>query len=229
MAGEPDRYEPLPSLAELPSHVLRRLSPRARGYLAIGGVALLVAVVVLVAIVAPHSRSQTARQEAQHAERSAAQLAALRARYAREARPIRGTGPAAGRRSGSQALGPRRALVTGLEAAVLADARARSRTGELKGQYRSTSCFKYPKGVDDPLPADDLSRSIAIVECIAATERVAPGVTTTGSLIGQPYRARIDFPHGRYTFCKIVQQPGELAIQRQRVLDVPKACGGGRR
>jgi hypothetical protein len=178
--------------------------------------------------VAPHGRSQAAHHDAQNAHRAASDLAALRARYAREARPIRGTGPAAGERQGRQALEPRRALVTSLEAAVLADARKRSRSGELSGDYRSVGCFKFPKGVHDLPPADDLARSIGIVECIAATAQVAPdGRTTTGSMIGQPYRARIDFPHGRYTYCKIVQQPGELAIERDPVLNVPKACSGG--
>jgi type II secretory pathway component PulM len=228
VAGDSDRYEPLPSLGELPSHLLRRLSPRGRRLLAVGGAALVVAAIVLVAVVAPHGRSRAAQHDAQNAQRAASDLAALRARYAREARPIRGTGPAAGQSHGRHALGPRRALVASLEAAVVADARQRSRSGELVGHYRSASCFKFPKGVHDPPPADDLARSVAIVECIAATAQVAPDSrTTTGSMIGQPYRARIDFPHGRYTFCKIVQQPGELAIERDAVLDVPKACSGG--
>jgi type II secretory pathway component PulM len=227
VAGESDRYEPLPSLAELPSYLIRRLSPRGRRLLAVGGAALVVAAIVLVAVVAPHGRSRAAQQDAQNAQRAASDLAALRARYAREARPIQGTGPAAGERQGRPALEPRRALVASLEAAVLADARKRSRSGELSGHYRSVGCFKFPKGVHDLPPADDLARSIGIVECIAATAQVAPDRTTTGSTIGQPYRARIDFPHGRYTFCKIVQQPGELAIQRDAVLKVPKACGGG--
>jgi hypothetical protein len=227
VAGESDRYEPLPSLAELPSHLIRRLSPRGRRLLAAGGAALVVVAIVLVAVVVPQGRSRAARHDAQNAQRAASDLAALKARYAREARPIGGTGPAAGRLHGRSALGPRRALVAGLEAAVVADARKRARSGELEGHYRSASCFKYPKGVHDPPPADDLARSVAIVECIAATTRVAPGATTTGSIIGQPYRARIDFPHGRYTYCKIVQRPGELAIRRDIVLDVPKACSGG--
>jgi hypothetical protein len=227
VAGESDRYEPLPSLAELPSHLIRRLSPRGRRLLAVGGAALVVAAIVLVVVVAPDSRSRAAHHEAQHEQRAASDLAALRARYKREARPISGTGPAAGRLHGRAALDPRRALVAGLEAAVVADAHKRARSGELVGQYRSATCFKFPKGVHDPPPADDLARSIAIVECIAATAQVAPDKTTTGSTIGQPYRARIDFPHGRYTFCKIVQQPGELAIQRDAALKVPKACSGG--
>jgi hypothetical protein len=138
-----------------------------------------------------------------------------------------GHGAAAGGRAGSSALAPRRQLIAGLGAAVLADARQRSRTGELHGHYRDTSCYEYPKGVNDPQPAADLARPVVIVECIALTASVAAdGVTTTGSIIGQPYRARVDFTHGRYAFCKIVQVPGELAIQRDQILKVPAACAG---
>ena len=140
-------------------------------------------------------------------------------------RPIHGRGPVAGDPHARTALRDRRALVAGLEAAVAADARKRAQRGE--HDRRSASCFEFPKGVDDPPPADDLSRAVAIVECIAVTAEVAPDSrTTTGSLIGEPYRARVSFRGGRYAFCKIVQQPGELAIQRRPALVVPEACGG---
>ena len=218
VSSDPDRYEPLPSLAELPAYLLRKASPRA---VVLGGALLAAVVVVLVVLVVPHDRSQSHAREAVAAQRAAASLAALKARYAREATPIAASGPAGARR-----LGPRRALMASVEAHVLADAQRRARTGELTGRYRSTSCFKYPKGVDDPPPADDLRRPVAVVECIAVTAKVAAGRATTGSLIGQPYRARVDFRSGRYAFCKIVQQPGELSIQRDSVLKVPSACGG---
>jgi hypothetical protein len=51
---------------------------------------------------------------------------------------------------------------------------------------------------------------------------------TIDSLIGQPYRARVDFAHGRFAFCKIVQVPGEMSIKLKPVLVIPAACGGGR-
>jgi hypothetical protein len=223
---ETDRYEPLPGLAELPGFLLRKLSQRGRWLPWIAG-ALLVAVVVVVAVLlAPHNRSNAADREAQEAQRAAARTAELRARWAREAQPVHGRGPAARDPQSQDALAPRRALVSGLEEAVTADAAARARRGELKGRYRSTGCFLFPKGVDDPPPADDLASSVAIVECIAVAARVAPDELTTGSLIGQPYRARVDFRRGRYAFCKIVQQPGELSIQRRPVLDIPRACSG---
>ena len=226
VTGEPDRREPLPSIVELPAHLVRRLSRRGRRLLAIGGALMLVAIVVLAAVVVPHNRIRAADRDAQQAQRAASDADALRARLAREMRPIHGRGPAAGDPHARVALRDRRTLVAGLEAAIAADARKRAQRGEHNRRYRSARCFEFPKGVDDPPPADDLSRAVAIVECIAVTAQVAPDSTTTGSLIGEPYRARVDFRGGRYAFCKIVQQPGELAIQRRPALVVPKACGG---
>jgi hypothetical protein len=221
-----DRYEPLPSLPELPAFLLRKLSRRGRWVAWAAGALLLAAVVLLILLVVPHNRSQNASRDAQAAEQAAARKAELRARWQREARPIFGRGPAAPDPHAHDALGPRRKLVAGLEAAVTTDAAARARRGELDGRYRSTGCFLFPKGVDDPAPADDLAESVAIVECIAVAARVAPSTTTTGSMIGQPYRARVDFRRGRYAFCKIVQQPGELAIQERPVIAIPRVCSG---
>jgi len=223
---ETDRYEPLPGLAELPSFVVRKLSQRGRWVPWAVGLVLLAVVAVVVVAIAPHNRSRAADRDALAARQAAERKAELKARWAREARPVFGHGPAASDPQAQAALNPRRALVTGLEQAVTADAAARARRGELKGRYRSTGCYSFPKGVDDPPPADDLTTSVAIVECIAVAARVAPSETTTGSIIGQPYRARVDFGRGRYAFCKIVQQPGELSIQRKPVLEIPRACSG---
>jgi type II secretory pathway component PulM len=222
--GEPDRREPLPSLLELPAFLLRKLSPSRRRRVLIGGSVLLVAVVAAAAVAVPQMRSEERDRAAQGDRQAAAARASLKARYAREARPIQGRGPAA---DGAGALGQRRQLVAGLQAAVLADARARARRGELHAHYTSTTCSAYPKQVHERPPAEDVEHATAVVECIAVASTVARDErTTSGSLIGQPYRARIDFAHGRYAFCKIVQMPGELSIQRDSILKVPTACGG---
>jgi hypothetical protein len=227
MPTEPDRYDPLPSLLELPAFLLRKLPASRRRRVAIGGVLVAVAVAAAAAVVVPQMRSQQHDQAARAVRQDAAALAALKARYAREARPIQGRGPAAAGRDGAAALSVRRDLVSGLQAAVLADARDRADRGELHAHYRATTCSAYPKQVVERPPADDLTRATAVFECIAVSRTVAPDArTTSGSLIGQPYRARVDFTHGRYAFCKIVQQPGELSIQREVVLKVPRACGG---
>jgi hypothetical protein len=225
--GEPDRYDPLPSLLEMPGFLLRKLPESRRRRVVIGGVLLALAAAVAAAVVVPQMRSHQRDQVTRADRQAAADRAALRARYAREARPIEGEGPAASGRDGAAALSVRRELVAGLEAAVLADARDRAGRGELHAQYRATTCSGYPKQVDERPPADDVARATAVFECLAVAAKVAPDArTTSGSLIGQPYRARVDFTHGRYAFCKIVQVPGELSIQREAVLKVPRACGG---
>ncbi|HEX5617121.1 MAG TPA: hypothetical protein VFX51_01800, partial [Solirubrobacteraceae bacterium] len=202
------------------------LSSRGRWVPWVAGAVVAAVVVAIVLLLVPHNRSNAANNAAAEAQRAAARTAELRARWEREAQPLYGRGPAARDPQSEAALAPRRALVAGLEDAVTADAADRARRGELDGQYRSTGCFRFPKGVDDLPPADDLANSVAIVECIAVAAKVAPSETTTGSMIGQPYRARVDFRRGRYAFCKIVQQPGELAIQRRPVIDIPRACSG---
>jgi hypothetical protein len=92
--------------------------------------------------------------------------------------------------------------------------------------YRSVSCTGYPKQVHARPPQDELQRPVAILACLAVTAEVRANATTTGSAIGQPYRARVDFAHGRYAWCQIVQMPGEGSIQRGSPLRIPAACGG---
>jgi type II secretory pathway component PulM len=78
--NEPDRREPLPSLVELPAHLVRRLSRRGRRLLAIGGALMLVAIVVLVAVVVPHNRTRAADRDAQQRQRAASDADAFRGR-----------------------------------------------------------------------------------------------------------------------------------------------------
>jgi hypothetical protein len=227
MSTERERYDPLPSLVELPSYLFRRLSPQGRRVAAAVGALLVVLAVVAATVVVPQLRSGAHDRSAQDDRRAASADAQLKARYEREARPIRGSGPAAAGRAGDGALAARRNLAAGLQAAVLADARERARRGELHGRYAAATCYGYPKQVDPVPPAEDVGRATEVVECLAVTSKVARDErTTSGSLIGQPYRALVDFAHGRFAFCKIVQQPGELSIQREPVMEVPRACGG---
>src|SRR4051812_28107094 len=185
----PDRYEPLPSLVELPAFLLRKLSPGWRravlgllGLLALG--ALAAAVFALPGV---RRDERDREQAAERAQRRA--FVARRAEVQRAARPHTRTGPAAAGLAGAPALRARRALVAGLEASVLADARARVARDELAAHYRSAACFEFPKGLDRPQPQEDVSRPRARYECVAATSVVPPSERTTGSLIGQPFRA----------------------------------------
>jgi len=221
VSSDPDRYEPLPSFAGLPAFLWRKLGRGGRRALVAGLVAAAAAAAVLV----PAARRDAGDQARATERASRTEAAARRARIAREARPRTGTGPAAEGLAGRRALRARRALTARLEAGVLADARARAARGELRGRYRSSACFEFPKRLGTRPPSDDLRRAAATFECLAVSSRVAPDERTTGSLIGQPFRARVDFAAGRYAWCKIVQRPGELSIRRAE-LRVPRACGG---
>jgi len=218
----PDRYEPLPGLLELPAWLLRRLSRPARLALGLGATAL---AVVLVLVFADTRDDRRARAQADERERAAA-AAERRARATAQARPQRGRGPRAAGLEGAPAMRTRRALVAQLEADVLADARARSRSGELRGAFRSAECARFPKGLERTPPQDDLRLRSARFECLAAIEVLEADAQTSGSSIGRPFRARVDFASGRYAWCLLVQRPGELSASTAPVQDVPRVCGG---
>jgi hypothetical protein len=226
MSTERERYDPLPSLLELPSFLIRKLSPQGRRVAAAAGALLLVLAVVAATVVVPSLRSDASDQRTRADHHAATVSADLKARYQREGRPVRGTGPALAGREGAEALKARRGLVAGLEGAVLADARERAGRGELHGTFAASTCYGYPKRVGALPPAEDVARATEVVECLAVNREVARDESTSGSLIGQPYRALLDFTHGRFAFCKIVQQPGELSIQRDPVMKISPACGG---
>jgi hypothetical protein len=226
MAPQPDRYEPLPSPLGLPRFLWRKLSRTGRRVVGTIGIALLAGVVAISALVLPDARSgRDERTAAEAAQARAARVERIR-RIAREGRPQRGRGPAAGQLEAGEALRARRRLVAGLEAVIVADARRRVARGELRGPYRSATCFEFPKRLGQPPPAEDLRRAVARFECVAVAARVPTSDRTTGSLIGQPFRARVDFARGRFAWCKFVQRPGELSIERERAPAIAKACGG---
>jgi hypothetical protein len=226
MAQQPDRYEPLPSPLGLPAFFWRKLSRTGRRIVAMIGVALVAGAVALAALVLPDARLGRDERTAADASRARAAKAERLERIAREGRPQQGRGPAARGLAGAEAIRTRRRLIAGLEAVILADARQRAARGELRGPYRSTACFEFPKRLGQPPPADDPRRRVARFECVAVAAQVPTSELSTGSLIGQPFRARVDFVRGRFAWCKFVQRPGELSIERPRSRAIARTCGG---
>jgi hypothetical protein len=223
---EPDRYQPVPSLLELPGHLLRGLSLRGRR-LALAGIVVIAAGLLAVFVwVAPAARDRAAADDRAEARQAAARKEARRVQIAREARPLRGRGPAAAGLDGAPAVRRRAALLSGVEAAVLADARRRAERGELRGPYRSAACFGFPATVGTRPLAEDVARRTAVLECIAVSTRIRRNPRTSGAFLGQPFRARVDFARGRYAWCKIVQRPGELSFDPDPLLRVSPVCGG---
>ena len=218
-----DRYDPVPGLLELPGFLIRKLAPRGRRAVLALGTVLLIALVAGAVFGLPAIRRDQRAQE--RAEAHAAQVAAAARRVAltRESRPRFGRGPAAAGLQPAEALRARRALVTRIEASVLADARHRLRS---EGPYLMARCTPVLERVDPRPPQDDLTVPIARLSCLAV-ERVTPATgQTAGVMLGQPFRARADFRRGRYAWCKIEEEAGEGFAGVQVSVPVPRACGG---
>jgi hypothetical protein len=222
--AQPDRYEPLPTLLEVPGWLVRKLSRRWRRV----GIALLLAFAVVVAVgvpllIAAKQRDDVAADRAA-ARAKAARIAALRA----EVRQIDGSGTAARGLTGAGALAARRALVQDLSAAITADAARRAASGEFSHAAERVECSRFPPGARGEDPAADLRARSGRYACLAVTADFPRSSASTGGALGYPYRALLHFGSGHYTFCKISGRPGEMLINRSIHIAVPAACGGTR-
>jgi hypothetical protein len=223
-SAQPDRYEPLPPLLEIPGHLVRKMSPRARRI----AIALLLAFAVALAVgipllIAAKQRDNAAADRAA-ARAKAARIAALQA----EVRLIDGSGTAARGLTGAKALTARHALVQDLAGAVSTDAARRAASGEFAHAATRVECSRFPPGARGEDPAADLGARRGRYACLAITAEFPHSSATTGGALGYPYRAMLDFRSGHFTFCKISGRPGEMLINRSIHVAVPPACGGTR-
>jgi hypothetical protein len=225
--GRSDRYEPLPGLLGIPAYLARKIPPRARRPAAFAAGLLLVALGVGVALAAP-AIDESKRDRAAADLRASEQLKADRvARLRAEQRALRGEGTPARGLEGTAAVGARQALAADLAAAVERDARQRFAAGELKQPVEGSLCERYPRGASGEDPATDLSKPTGRYSCLAITARVEADRAGSPGVIGYPYRALVDFPSGRFTYCKVSGRPGEGSLRRELLVTVPRACGGG--
>jgi hypothetical protein len=176
------------------------------------------------AITETKSDRAAAEQQAD-ADRRAQRAAELQA----EQRVLSGTGSAARGLNGAPALQARHALAADLAAAVQDDALGRVRSGEFTQSVLRVECERYPRGVGAPDPAANLSRAGGRYSCLAITADAPSTARNQGSNIGYPYRARVNFETGSFSYCKISGRPGEGALTREFPVRVPVACGGARR
>jgi hypothetical protein len=198
-----DRYEPAPEFLELPGWLWRRTSTALKL-----GVAAVLAIVVAGAVAAAiASRSDARRADDAAARRAAAVQRAEIAKARAEQTPHFGT-----------SRGSRAAMAAGMSDAILADARARARTGELKGPILRVACERFPKTVG-PVPRERDRR----YSCMAVTAEITRSAGGEAGAIGHPYRARMDFSTGRYAFCKI---SARLDPVKNPEVTTPEACGG---
>jgi hypothetical protein len=212
-----DRYEPLPGLFELPGFLWRKL-PRAGK---IGVVAAGVALVALAMVLSPvvqSSKEKHARDEATLRARLDQQEAA---RIRREQRPRFGRGTPAGAN-----LAARTRLLGSAAASIQADANKRAAAGEFHGPILRVQCDGFPPSETASRADRDPSKATGRYKCLAVTSDIPATAGNRPGMVGQPYRAKIDFRNGRYAFCKTRGRPGELAIRANPAVNVPRVCGG---
>jgi hypothetical protein len=221
-----DRYDPLPSVVELPRFLVRKIPPRARRPAAVAAALLLAAAIVGLLLGGPEI-DRAKRERAAAEQRAAQELEArLIAQLKAEQRLRTGRGTPARGLEGAAALTARRALAADVAAAVKTDAVARVRSGEFTQSVDRVECERFPRSVDAPEPADDLASRTGRYSCLAITADAPRIETNEPSSLGYPYRARVDFRSGRFTFCKISGRPGEGSLTRETKVLVPAACGG---
>jgi hypothetical protein len=222
-----DRYDPLPPFAEIPAWLYRKLSPRGRRYALVIGALLLAGLAIGLYFVIPAITETKAERAAAERRSDAKREAQLVAQLKAEQRLVAGRGtPARGLKDGAE-LAARQALAADLAAAVRQDANGRVRSGEFTHSIKRVECERYPRGARGEDPAVDLASATGRYSCLAVTADAPRTQLNNPSAIGYPYRALVDFPSGKYTFCKFSGRPGEMALLRTIRAPVPRACGGG--
>jgi hypothetical protein len=222
----PDRYEPLPGLVGLPGYLIRKIPPNARKPAGVAAAVLLAAAVVALILSIPaitESKDERAAAERQAEQQRRAERTAI---IEAQLRPQSGTGAAAAGLSGAAALEARHALVDDLAAAVHDDAVSRVQAGEFNQSVDRVECERFPRGARGENPADNLGLQTGRYSCLAITADAPRTEGNESSTIGYPYRALVNFPAGKFTFCKITGRPGEGSIRGAKPIEVPTACGG---
>ena len=215
---QPERYEPMPGILDLPGWLWRKMPPWAKGGLALAFVGVIAAALIL----GPGIReSKSEREKAEQQARERAR-AASEARLRRQQRPLFGKGQPA-----TSGVSARHRLVEAASASVLADARRRMAAGELKGPIEGVDCEPFPRNVAGVGADDSTELRYGRYHCLAVTATFEETEKSSGGVIGHPYRVRIDFDTGRYAFCKIAGRPGEGQLKRRLGVTVPVVCGGG--
>jgi hypothetical protein len=200
------------------------LSDRARWAL---GVAVLGAVALAAALLAPGVRDAKRADQAARARAQAAAVAAERARLIREQRPRRGQArdlrPAADA-SAAETLAARVRLVGAIEAAILADTRARIAAGELDGPVREVACGPLERTKTARPDHEDLAKRRGRYDCVAVKADVVRDGTVVAA-IGHPFVATADFRAFTFVWCKDNKAPGERG---EALAEVPldRACLG---
>jgi hypothetical protein len=204
-----DRYEPLPGLLSLPGFLYRKLGPGGRVAVKVGGTLLVIAAIAATIVLAPRIAESNRERRAEERRDAAAALAAKVRRLRAQQRPQRGRAAAGASRS---------EVVDQLQAAILADARARSARGRLHGPpAKRVEC--------EPLTGVDPTAARVAYDCVAVTSDLPSSETLPGGVIGHPFRAVAVFSTGRFTWCRVSPRPAEGSLSRKDlIVRIPRAC-----
>jgi hypothetical protein len=197
-------------------YVDRRAKPlssaRVRLTLAVVLIALAAVIVAGVIALSPGiDRSKSERAVAARRAEAAAMAAIVRHDAAQQTLhtatgQTRVAGPAA---PPATRLAQRTALVSELERAITADARARVRAGSMTGPILYTTCAAYPAGAIDPKTL--ASARLGDYQCLVVNVPVKNRSGVVGS-VGDPFWARVDFARSAFAWCMITPRAGEMAI-----------------
>ena len=197
-------------------YVARRAKPlgsaRARITLAAALVGLAAVIVAGVIAFEPGVDRAKGRRAAAARRAEAAAIAAIVRHDAAQQTLHQGTGQT--RVAGPAApeatrLAERAALVSELERAITADARARVRAGSMTGPALYTTCAAYPAGATDPRTLT--STRVGDYRCLVVNVPVKNRTGVVGS-VGDPFWARVDFARSALAWCMITPRAGEMAI-----------------
>jgi hypothetical protein len=216
-----DRYEPMPGVAELPGWLWRRMGRAAR-LAALGALILLVALAAaLVPAILESKDDQAESDRRARAEQRAELIRRLETEQRPRQRSSASVAPPGAPRA--EQLGARAALVDELNGAILADARARVRRGDLDGPIEHVRCEPFPRSVDPVGAHEQLGSRTGRYACVAVTAEFGTGEAGATGVIGHQYRTMADFVTGRYAFCKVSGQAGP---SREQLVTTPRVCGG---
>ena len=218
---QPDRYEPMPSLVQLPGWIWRRTGAGLRALIALVLLAGVVGAVVVGREIIEDKRTDAGAQRRQEARLRAQRAQSLRA----EQRPRFGRSDAiaAPGAPAPRQLAARSEMVNELATAIAGDARRRVRQGALDGSILRADCEPFPRTVEGKGAHESIARRGGRYSCIAVTAEFEGGDGGIGGVLGHQYRALIDFATGRYAFCKVSGQSGP---SREQLVTTPRVCGG---
>ena len=200
------------------------------------GMRIALAIVALVAaggalaVVAPRITESKSERAAKDEEARTARIARERARLVREQRVVRvqadeglrDRGPAA---EIPERLENRRALVALLQDSILAEARKREATGELKGtKVKEVRCDPLVRNAGNARDEELMAKRVGRYDCVAVQREVV----RTGKVLGyfgHPFVGAVRFRTGEITFCKDNKAPSERGEALAEVV-VPPACIG---